>query len=193
MNDTFIIDKLFPSTVVYKDFTIDDHDKIINRSKEIIAEYGDSPFYSPCRSTIGAKSDILSLPEFADIKHQIVTVIHKYVTEHKINGSGLLLHDSWLNHYDVHGYQDLHHHPASVLSGVYYIKSSGNRDFSFQAPWHFHQGVYPNYTERTFENVHNIEYESIEGRCMVWMSHLMHRTKPATSERISLSFNVFYT
>jgi uncharacterized protein (TIGR02466 family) len=192
-NNTFIMDRLFPCTVIYKDFDIVDHDKIIDLSKQIVTEHGASPFYSPCTSTVGIKSDILELPEFVNIKQQVMTVISAYVNEHKIDSKGLTLFDSWLNHYDVHGYQDLHHHPGSVLSGVYYIKSAGLRDFSFQAPWHFHQGMYPNYLETNLDNAHNVEYDSKEGRCMVWMSNMMHRTIPATQERISLSFNVTYT
>lgn len=192
-NNTFMMDRLFPSTVIYKDFKVPDQSNIISLSKKLVNQYDDQPFYSPCRSTVKTKSDILDMPEFQEIQDQVMSLLSAYVVEHKIEIEKLNLKESWLNYYDVHGYQDLHHHPGSVLSGVYYIKSAGLRDFSFQAPWHFHQGVYPNYTERTFENVHNIEYESVEGRCMVWMSHLMHRTKPATSERISLSFNVFYT
>ena len=192
-NDTFMMDRLFSSKVIYKDFIVPNRDKTINLSKQIVNQYDDQPFYSPCRSTVKTKSDILEMPEFQKIQDQIMSVISAYVSDHKIDIDRLTLKESWLNYYDVHGYQDLHHHPGSVLSGVYYIKSLGNKDFSFQAPWHFHQGMYPNYTEQNLENAHNIDYDSKEGRCMVWMSHLMHRTKPATSERISLSFNVFYT
>jgi uncharacterized protein (TIGR02466 family) len=192
-NNTFGMDRLFPSTVIYKNFTIANHSQIVDLSKQLVTKYDDRPFYSPCRSTVKTKSDILEMPEFLDIQDQIMTVISAYVVEHKIDIGRLKLTDSWINYYDIHGYQDLHHHPGSVLSGVYYIKSAGLRDFSFQAPWHFHQGVFPDYLERSFENSHNIEYESIEGRCMVWMSHLMHRTYPATQERISISFNVTYS
>ena len=192
-NDTFMLDQLFPSAVIYKDFVIPDQDKIIKLSKQIIDQYDNKPFYSACRSTVKTKADILEMPEFFEIQTQITSVISAYVSEYKIDTNNLKLVDSWLNHYDTHGYQDLHHHPGSVLSGVYYIKSNGNKDFSFQAPWHFHQGVYPECTQQTLENAHNIEYNSKQGRCMVWMSHLMHRTMPATHERISLSFNVTYT
>ena len=192
-NNSFTLDRLFPSAVVYKDFTVPNQDNIIKVSKQILDQYDSKPFYSPCRSTVHTKADILKMPEFLEIQKQITSVISVYVTEHNIDVNRLTLVDSWLNQYDIHGYQDLHHHPASILSGVYYIKSKGNKDFSFQAPWHFHQGVIPEYTKQTLDNCHNVEYESKEGRCMVWMSHLMHRTMPATHERISLSFNVTYT
>jgi len=195
MNDnTFMIDRLFPSTVIYKDFIIKNHNQIIDLSKQLIDEYDNNPFrYGYCRATVNTKKDILEMPEFSHIKDQILTVISAYVSNKKISVDNLHLTESWLNSYDVHGYQDLHSHPGSVLSGVYYIKSPGNRDLSFQAPWHFFQGVYANCTENNFENAHNMDYESKEGRCMVWMSHLMHRTIPATSERISIAFNVTYT
>ena len=192
-NNTFGMDKLFPCKVIYKDFKVPNHNTLTDLSKQLVDQYDDRPFYSACRSTVKTKSDILEMPEFLEIQDQIMSVISAYVSEHKIDINRLTLTESWLNHYDVHGYQDLHHHPNSVLSGVYYIKSAGNKDFCFQAPWYFYQGIVAKHIEKNLENAHSIEYASREGRCLVWMSHLMHRPYPATQERISISFNVTYT
>jgi len=81
---------------------------------------------------------------------------------------------------------------AFCESGVYYLDSDGNKDLIFQAPWHFFQSIEAEVTEPNTTNCHNVEYCSLPGRCYVFMSHLMHRTLPAKSQRISISFNVVY-
>lgn len=182
---------LFPSLVVYKDFG-PVQDSIIDLSKKLLAEHGEKPFNSPCLSTVHTYPNVLNLPEFTEIKEQIVQVISTYCDIHKIDKDNLYFVDSWVNSYEEHGYQDLHLHADALLSGVYYLKSEGKKDFLFQSPWHFFQPITPKYVETNLNNCHTADYESKEGRCIIFMSNLMHRTLPAASERISLSFNIKY-
>jgi len=72
------------------------------------------------------------------------------------------------------------------------IQTSEEKDFVFQSPYHFYQPITPKYTETNLNNCHTSDYNSLEGRCIIFMSNLMHRTLPATDERISLSFNIKY-
>jgi uncharacterized protein (TIGR02466 family) len=134
----------------------------------------------------------LILDLFKDIKRAISNTIGAYCERVKIQTENLKFSGSWLNRYEEHGYQDLHTHADSVLSGVFYLKSAGEKDLIFQAPWHFFQPCQPEYTEQNLDNCHNVEYASVEGRCFIFPSHLMHRTLPATTERMSLSFNIVY-
>ena len=189
--DEFTYNYLFPTLVVCKDFGKVSAN-IIEVSKKIIQDYGEKPFNVPCVSTVNSYPNVLDLIEFKEIKEQIVQTISVYTDVHKIDKSNLYFADSWINSYQLHGYQDLHLHPDSMISGVYYIQSSGEKDFIFQAPYHFHQSIVPKYTETNLTNCHNVDYNSTEGRCILFMSHLMHRTLPAKSERISLSFNIKY-
>ncbi len=191
MNE-YKIDNLFPSTVLVKDFEIPTQD-LVDFSKKFIDEHGNNPFYSPCKSTVHAKINVLELPEFSTIKNQIIEMVKVYCDVKKISTENLAIVDAWLNIYDVNGYQDLHHHPDSMISGVYYIVGTDSKDFIFQAPWYFGQPSFPEYIETNLNNCYNVEYESLTGRCILFMSHLHHRTIPATKQRISLSFNIRYT
>lgn len=193
MSNQFFVDSLFPSFVVYKDFEIENKKTIIKYSREILKEFSDSPFYSPCVSTVKTKADILELPEFLSIRNQIISCIGAYCQTMHLSQENLAFADSWLNEYRIGGYQDLHLHSASTLSGVYYLESEGAKDLSFQAPWHFFQSIEPRVEKFDLTNCHNVEYNSPPGRCYIFLSHLMHRTLPAKKPRLSLSFNVHYT
>ena len=185
-------EQLFPVTIAYSDNKLEKADEIIKLSKKIIDDNGNTPFMSPCISTVLTKGDVLEMNEFKHILGQVLETIKHFTKIYCIDAKNLVISGSWLNYYDIGSYQDLHHHPNSVLSGVYYIQSDGERDFSFQNPSHFFQPVVPKFYELNEFNFSNILYESLQGRCIVFPSHLMHRTSPAKSPRISLSFNASY-
>lgn len=185
-------DTLFPTFVVYSDNENVINDKLVDFSRELIYEYKGKPFNCPCISTVYTNGTILELPEFAEIKNSIINTLGAFLHKTKIKKENLKFACSWLNLYETHGYQDLHSHPDSMISGVIYLKSDANRDLIFQSPYHFFQACQPEYDEQNLENCHTVDYETKVGRCFIFPSHLMHRTLPATSERISLSFNVKY-
>jgi uncharacterized protein (TIGR02466 family) len=180
---------IFPCYVLSKDSNLV-NPSLIETSKNILRTNQDEPFYSSCISTVNTKSDILEMKEFLEIRKFLFDLVHVYCQQMKINSSKLNISTSWLNLYNENGYQDLHNHQDSLISGVFWIQSSEEKDFVFQAPWHFMQPVFPKYTETTLNNCHNVEMNSVIGRGMVFMSHMLHRTLPTKSERISLSFNV---
>lgn len=180
---------LFPCHVMYKESDLVDNN-IIDVSRNLVKDHSDTPFYSKCLSTVRTKSSILELPEFANIKQFLGNLVYVYCEQMRIDCSKLSILDSWLNLYEEGGYQDLHNHHDSMISGVFWLKSSGEKDFIFQSPWHFMQPRLPNYTESNLNNCHNVEINSLVGRGMVFMSHMLHRTLPTKQERISLSFNV---
>lgn len=190
MNNQYHINHLFPTVVMYKDMPHLVTDQVLARATEILNQHGSSPFYSPCRSTVNTFAQVLDLPEFVGIKNFLTEFAGVFLDVHKINSSKLDFLDSWLNHYAVGGYQDLHMHHDSMLSGVFYLESAGNKDFVLQAPWHFQQPKLPDYRENTLDNSHNVEFNSPVGRAIFFMSHALHRTLPATASRVSLSFNI---
>jgi uncharacterized protein (TIGR02466 family) len=190
--NTAYFDSLFPTFVVYSDSENLISNDLITLSKKLLLDYGTKPFYSPCISTVEKMGGVLELPEFAKIKERIIFTIDAYAQKLNLDKSNLTFSCSWLNLYEKHGYQDLHTHPESLISGVIYLKSEGNKDLVFQSNAHFYQPVMPIYTQKNLENCVNVEYPSIEGRCYIFPSHALHRTLPAQTERISLSFNVTY-
>jgi len=183
-------DILFPTFVIYKDNPNAVTDSIINFSRNLILENKDKPFHSDCYSTVNTLGNVFDYREFDAIKENVIDCLNAYLQRTRIKKNRLKFSCSWLNLYNKHGYQDLHMHTNSMLSGVFYIKSEGNKDLVFQSPSHFFQPIIPEYEELNLENCSNVEYNSNVGRCFIFPSHLMHKTLPATSERISLSFNI---
>lgn len=188
MNDYNML-TLFPCQVMYKESDLV-NDNIIKIAKNVATKYSDTPFYSKCISTVRTKNDILELPEFQHIKQFLGNLIYVYCDQMRIECSKLKILDSWLNLYEEHGYQDLHNHQDSMISGVFWIKSSGEKDFILQSPWSLMQPKIPNYIEQNLSNCYNVEINSLVGKGIVFMSHMLHRTLPTKEERISLSFNV---
>ena len=150
MNNCYIND-LFPATVAYQDFEAPDKN-LVKFSLDFLEKYKNYPFYSPCISTVRTKINVLDLQEFSKIKENIVNLIHVYCDYKKIISNNLAIVDSWLNLYNKNGYQDLHHHPDSMISGVYYIEGTGKKDLSFQAPWYFNQPNFPDFSEINLSN-----------------------------------------
>ena len=137
MDNQYSVNELFPTRVLYKDSEGLITDSVLAKSREILAQHPDQPFYGSCISTVNTCNQVLRLSEFGAIEQFISQAVAVFLDIHKINPKGLGFLDSWLNLYDVGGYQDLHNHHDSMISGVFYIKSAGEKDFVLQAPWHF--------------------------------------------------------
>lgn len=191
MNDTCYIEALFPTLICYKDFGKPDK-KIINYVKDIALKHKDNPFDVPCYSTVQTYNEIIKDAQLEQIKKNILHVIGAFCAARKLETKDLELFESWANLYEKDGYQDLHHHHGSLISGVYYLKSEGKKDLVFQDPSHFFIPDIPRFSELNINNASKVKYNTYEGRCIVFMSSLMHRTIPATQERLSISFNVRY-
>ena len=107
---------LFPSLVVYRDDPNLITKEIVEESELFLSQCGEKPFHSPCISTVNSSIDVLSVPIFKNISNFVYSVVDAYISLYSIDPSGLKFKGSWLNLYDVHSYQDLHHHHSSVIS-----------------------------------------------------------------------------
>lgn len=192
MTATALCSYIFPVPILQRDSEELVTPEVLACAHQFVTDHGEKPFYSPCISTVRKGGDVLALPEFAAIKHFITECVATYCEFAKIDKTGMKFSGAWLNLYRTHGYQDLHTHEDSVISGVFYLQAHHVKDFVVQAPWHFFQPSYARLAEVTPHNCHNLEYETVTGRCLVFPSHLMHRTLPTQGERISLAFNVRY-
>ena len=190
MTDQYSINQLFPTTVLYRDRPDLVTTEICELCRDLVAQHSQTPFYSACHSTVYTQNQVLELPEFRMIRDFLRDLVAVYLDVLRIDGSRLGFLDSWVNLYDIGGYQDLHMHHDSMISGVFWISSDGSKDFVIQAPWHFQQPRIPRYTQLDLSNSHNVEYNSVPGRGLLFLSHALHRTLPAQQQRISLSFNV---
>lgn len=92
-----------------------------------------------------------------------------------------------------HGYNTLHNHPLSFLSGVYYLQGnedSGNIEFRDPREVRMMEVIPQSGNNRwTFKSV---RYAPEPGRMLIFPSWLLHEVKPNQSDedRICISFNV---
>ena len=85
---------------------------------------------------------------------------------------------------------DVHNHPNSLFSGIYFIKSSKNSaKLVFESPSSEKMISVPVINNNTY-NVENIGYEPNEGKLILFNSNLKHKVLLHNSdeERITISF-----
>lgn len=105
----------------------------------------------------------------------------------------LVMRELWANANTGHAYNNVHNHPNSLLSGVYYLKAEENSgDLLIADPRKQAWVMQPEYVERNQMNspVHTIPPEV--GRLIIFPSWLDHGVNPNLSgtERISVAFNI---
>ena len=105
--------------------------------------------------------------------------------------------DAWININKPGDYNTKHHHPNCHLSGVLWVKAPEECGrIQFQSPVEFQTYTeVQSYTEE-FKNsnnyFHTYYFSPIEGRMLVFPSHLQHEVleNKSNEDRISVSFNI---
>ena len=138
--------------------------------------------------------------------HQITKIINDAQNEISINEeycskSNLVVKDMWANVSQKYAYNSYHCHPNSLWSGVYYVQcppNCGNIKFynkDATTMW------WPRYekmdvTTRQSHQWDDITYEPVEGRLILFLSHVGHEVSQNLTDvegkdgyRISISFN----
>lgn len=95
----------------------------------------------------------------------------------------------------THGYNALHNHPASYLSGVYYLRiPEDSGDIVFRDPREARMMEAIPYRESFAWTYKNVKYRPRESRMLIFPSWLLHEVLPNQSaeDRICVSFNLGY-
>jgi uncharacterized protein (TIGR02466 family) len=146
--------------------------------------------------------------EFIKLKEEITGQLHIYHSEvfskmkFKGNMTASIL-DIWACVNEKHHYNDLHCHPYSTLSGVYYIKHDGSPEngvISFQHPiqnivcpdMHFPLQLI---VENNEVSAGAIDFLPKAGKLLIFPSWIQHKVEAnlKDSVRISVSFNSIIT
>jgi uncharacterized protein (TIGR02466 family) len=103
------------------------------------------------------------------------------------------INNCWATINKKNSFNVLHHHPNSMMSGVYYVKvpeNSGN--LYFYDPRSGAQMLLPPFQHMTSWTIGKILYKPIEGMFLIFPSWLWHGVEPNQSNenRICLSFNI---
>lgn len=92
-----------------------------------------------------------------------------------------------------HAHNAFHHHPNSVLSGVYYVQTPENcGDLYFHDPRSGSQILLPPTRKLTRWTIGKIRFKPQAGACFIFPSWFWHGVESNLSEeeRISISFNI---
>ncbi len=102
------------------------------------------------------------------------------------------INECWVNVYSASNSQEVHRHPNSVFSGIYYVRAPEGC-----APTLFHSEVSdvmldPPIVETTPLNSQVQAIEAVEGRMVIFRSWLRHSVLPSAiaEDRVTISFNV---
>lgn len=105
----------------------------------------------------------------------------------------LIMREIWANANGKHAYNNIHNHPNSLLSGVYYVKVEGDcGDLLFFDPRKQASVTQPEFSERTLINSSIQSISPEVGTLIIFPSWLEHSVNQnlSDSDRISMSFNI---
>lgn len=140
--------------------------------------------------------------EFIKLEKEIIQQLQIYQSEifRGIKFNKKVKHNiinMWITVNEKYSYNDLHDHPRSVLSGVYYIKHDGTREqgvITFKHPNRYIQLDYWNQSLLARDNEFNslyVDFVPEPNKLLIFPSWLEHRVEQNLKDdtRISLSFN----
>ena len=97
----------------------------------------------------------------------------------------------WANQQDNGSVHPPHAHSNCILSGVYYIKATGNSSkIQFFDPRAQARVLKPRREKSNWDNSHMFEIPAVTGTGVIFPSWLSHWTPINTDERISISWNI---
>ena len=136
------------------------------------------------------------LPDLRSFCEEHISEYVRQVIRPKNKSLEFYITQSWLNITKQNDHHEIHYHPNSIISGVYYI--TDNCEILFSSPFvsMSHKTIVidsdkPNSWNSTNWNEHISVWES--GTLILFPSYLMHRVPKNTSSsvRISIALNVF--
>ena len=185
---------LFPSSVHI--FNINGFDEVRNKLIDYVYEYKkNDPDGNIISNRRGWQSKNFSVQKEDDILHSLI--INCLASFPYIKESYNIFADAWININPTGSYNNKHNHPSSDLAGVLWIKCPKDcGEIVFDNPSGFQTFKTINAYEDKFKNDNKIHhtyfFPPVEGRVLIFPSHLDHNVKENKSkeDRISVSFNI---
>ena len=134
--------------------------------------------------------DLHTISYFANFRDEVLNVNKTYMEDLKYEYDKLEITGMWANKLHVKEAHPPHTHSNNFLSGVYYLKASGET-----APIQFFDprpqaNVLRPRNEPTWENSSMLQFNSVTGLGFIFPAWLMHWVPPTQDERISISWNI---
>ena len=196
---SFVLDQRIQSTIKTKCFQICTDPNLGKNNTRTVAGPGLNPM-EKAQSTLThyhqGSNSLLDLEEFHEFEKWIKKCSLNYIknTLGFECGENIIITGCWLNKCDTNGFQDLHNHSNSLVSGTYFVNLQQDH-----APLRFVNPLTPNpfnvnsaiLTLPRRKNNDDIEMPKREGTLLLWESHLNHYYRSNNADnRLSISFNV---
>jgi uncharacterized protein (TIGR02466 family) len=157
-----------------------------------IRENEDSGVYSGLGNWV-SPDDLHLREEWFPIRDIFLSRVAAAVDDMGILHEDLHINCMWGNSHVDKSQHEIHHHPNSMFSGVFYLNApEGSGDLFFTDPRGPISNTYVFDYKPGFNNFEIYKFKPTQGKIFIFPSWLQHGTQPGNfiGERISLSFNV---
>lgn len=147
---------------------------------------------SKAYSTVNTLNNLDENPIFKELNKFILDELNIYANEYSIkkNEYGIIIDKMWINIYEESSAMEVHNHPNSTFTGVYFVQAPEK-----SAPLILKSELFDRMLEQptTMKNDFNAAIKEITpepGLLVLFKSHIMHGTllHKLAEERISISF-----
>lgn len=182
---------IFPAAAVVRYRNPDHQDISLDGLKFLVARVGEVMSTLPMLN-------VLNEPAFEALKAFLEDCVSDYLNNvYCYRYERYEIMHSWVNRTPRGGFQPMHFHGNSIVSGVYYLKAETNESspLCFDRPELNTQPYIAIATcEQTLFTANRVSYPASTGTAYLFPSQLRHGYEaPTRGERISLAFNVMLT
>ena len=136
------------------------------------------------------EDNLHTISYFADFRDEVLNVSKTYMEDLKYKYDKLEITGMWATKLHVGEAHPPHTHSNNFLSGVYYLKASGDTSpIQFFDPRPQANVLRPR-NEPIWENSSMLQFNSVTGMGFIFPAWLMHWVPPTQDERISISWNI---
>lgn len=189
------LEHLFPTTILIADHP--EGERLNGALLETVAAArANDPEGRKRSNNLGWQSDKLDreTPPIAEFCRFVMSNAVQFAQAHQWHDAAtLVMPELWVNVNGPNSFNQLHTHPNSLISGVYYAKTPENSGELILHDPRKQASVYQApLAGRNFRNVHQYQVEPREGRLVLFPAWLEHGVGQNLSqeERVSFSFNI---
>ena len=136
------------------------------------------------------EDNLHTISYFDDFRNEVLNVSKIYMEDLKYEYDKLEITGMWATKLHVGEAHPPHTHSNNFLSGVYYLKASGDTSpIQFFDPRPQANVLRPR-NEPIWENSTMLQFNSVKGMGFIFPAWLMHWVPPTQDERISISWNI---
>ncbi len=189
------LEHLFPTTILIADHPEGSRLNAV-LLETVAAARANDPEGRKRSNNLGWQSDKLdrAAPPIAEFCQFVMAQSAQFADAHLWHGATtLVMPELWVNVNGPNSFNQLHTHPNSLISGVYYVKTPGaSGELILHDPRKQASVYQAPLTGRNFRNVHQYQVEPREGRLVLFPAWLEHGVGQNLSqeERVSFSFNI---